>query len=481
NKVEKVNNNGSEIFYAYDKNGNIETITENSKVIKYTYNALNELTREDNEVLNKTIVYSYDDGGNILTKTEYPYTTGTPANPTKTYNYTYGDTNWKDKLTAFDGKEITYDAIGNPLTYNGWDYTWEMGRQLSGMSKPGMDVSYKYNSEGIRTEKTVNGSTTKYTIVGGKVTYEKNETTGGDRIYYTYDSSDNLVSMNYCGTEYFYIRNAQGDIIGLANTNGNKVVSYTYDSWGKLISIKDQNGNDITNSTGHIGYKNPYRYRGYRFDNETGMYYLQSRYYSPEFCRMLNADDTDVLDNTLEDLTDKNLFAYCDNNPVNRSDEGGYFWETILDIGSIGWSAYDLISKPSWANAGYLAWDIGATVIPFVPGSYTAKGVKAVSKVDDVVDTAKVVKNTGRTGKQARLREIAKDDKVSSALRGEIKRDINQINRGKRTTIRVPNGYQMAHKRGYEARKGFGYSHSVLNDTNLHKLQHKYDKYGRRR
>lgn len=183
---------------------------------------------------------------------------------------------------------------------------------------------------------------------------------------------------------------------------------------------------------------------------------------------MLNEDDTDVLDNTLDDLTDKNLFTYCDNNPVNRSDEDGYFWETILDIGSIGWSAHDLIKKPSWGNAGYLAWDVAAAVLPFVPGSYAAKGAKAI----------------GRTGKQARLRQIATDDKVSWALRGEIKRDINQIKRGKRTTIRVPQGYQLAHKRGYEARKGFGYKYSNLNDTKLHKLQHKYDKYdkyGRRR
>mgnify|MGYP000915921951 CR=1 FL=1 len=196
---------------------------------------------------------------------------------------------------------------------------------------------------------------------------------------------------------------------------------------------------------------------------------------------MLNADDTDVLDITLEELTDKNLFAYCNNNPINRTDENGYFWETMFDIAGIVRSAYDLITKPSWANAGYLAWDVGAAVLPFVPGSYAGKGLKIASKADDVVDTSKAVKRAGRTGKQARLRAIANDNKVSSALRGEIKRDINQIKRGKRTIIRVPQGYQLAHKRGYEARKGFGYKYSNLNDTKLHKLQHKYDKYGRRR
>lgn len=219
----------------------------------------------------------------------------------------------------------------------------------------------------------------------------------------------------------------------------------------------------------------------YRYDTETSLYYLNSRYYNPEWGRFINADDVGTVTATLDDLTDKNLFAYCDNNPINRADSSGYIWETILDIGGIAWSAYDLVTKPSWGNAGMLAWDVGATLIPFVPGSYTAKTAKLASKADDVIDTAKVVKKTGRSGKQARLREIASDDKVSSALRGEIKRDINQINRGKRTTIRVPSGFQMAHKRGYEARKGFDYGYSVLNDTNLHKLQHKYDKYGRGR
>jgi hypothetical protein len=101
--------------------------------------------------------------------------------------------------------------------------------------------------------------------------------------------------------------------------------------------------------------------------------------------------------------------------------------------------------------------------------------------VDETSHAVNLAKKAGRAGKQVKLRELVNDDKVASALRGEIKRDINQINRGKRTTIRVPSGYQMAHLRGFEARKGFGYEYSVLQDTNLHKLQHTYDKYGRRR
>ena len=124
-KIGAIDNNGKSIAYSYDANGNIKTITENDKVITYSYNELNELTREDNQVLNKTIVYSYDDGGNIQSKIEYPYTDTltAPSGATNTVNYTYGDANWKDKLTSFNGKEITYDAIGNPLTYDGRTYS----------------------------------------------------------------------------------------------------------------------------------------------------------------------------------------------------------------------------------------------------------------------------------------------------------------------------------------------------------------------
>ena len=276
----------------------------------------------------------------------------------------------------------------------------------------------------------------------------------------------NLANSTYpAGAEFYYVYNGQGDVIGILDSAGTKVVTYTYDSWGKPVTTTGRLATTV-------GLDNSYRYKGYRYDTETGLYYLNSRYYNPEWDRFINADDVSFVTASLDDLTDKNLFAYCDNNPVNRADSSGYIWETFLDIASMVWSAYDLITKPSWANAAYLAWDVGATLIPFVPGSYIVKFTKLTSKV-------KVVKRAGRSGKQAHLRQIANSDKVSSALRGEIKRDINQIKRGKRTTIRVPSGYQMAHKRGYEARKGFDYGYSVLNDTNLHKLQHKYDKGGR--
>ena len=336
--------NNSAIGYTYDANGNIETITQGTQKIKYYYNELNELVREDNPLIpyatagdaGTTIAYSYDIGGNIISKKLYPLTSVASLNnitvdSTHTIKYGYTNSNWKDELMSYNGTSITYDAIGNPLTYNGYTYSWQNGRQLAGFTwydlkdstkKIQLTANYKYNDSGIRTQKVVvkNGVTTKtdYHLVGDKVTYEYN---GTDKIYYTYDASGKLVSMNLtCATnsaingEYYYVRNAQGDIIGLIDKTGTQVVSYTYDSWGKLISIDGT----LKDS---VGVKNPYRYRGYRYDTETGLYYLQSRYYNPEWARFINADG--IIGQTGE-LLGHNMFAYCKNNPVNMSDPSGF-------------------------------------------------------------------------------------------------------------------------------------------------------------
>lgn len=303
-RIKTMENDGKVITYTYNAAGNIETITQNGQEIRYTYNALNEVVREDNAVQNKTILYGYDLSGNILSKTEYPYTTGTVGTATSSISYSYGDAVWKDKLTSYAGKAITYDAMGNPTQYDGYTFTWEMGRQLASMTGNGKNLAYKYNDSGIRTEKTFNGVTTKYTLEGDKVIYETN---GIDKIHYTYSRNGSLISMNFNGTEYYYIKNVQGDIIGLYDGNGSEVVTYSYDTWGKLVSVtgtlKDT-----------LGAKNPYRYKGYRYDTETGLYYLNSRYYNPDWGRFINADA----------IVTFNVFAYADNNPVNMVDSDGF-------------------------------------------------------------------------------------------------------------------------------------------------------------
>ncbi len=324
-KVKSIKNgNNDEISYTYDANGNIETISkgegqEKEETNKYYYDEINQLIREDNKVLNKTIVYTYDVGGNIQSKKEYEYTQEMLTNkaPTNTINYTYGNTNWKDQLTSYSGKTITYDAIGNPLTYDRNTYTWQNGRELASITKGNTTIEYKYNDAGIRTSKTVNGVETKYYLDGSKVIYEKTE--GQDIIYYFYDENVDISGLKYKGEQYYFIKNIQNDIIGILNSNLEQIVSYEYDSWGQVISIKDNNGNNITDGT-NIGIINPYRYRSYRYDSETKLYYLNSRYYNPEWGRFINADG---LLNSGNDLLGHNLYSYCWNNLINKTDEDG--------------------------------------------------------------------------------------------------------------------------------------------------------------
>ncbi|WP_157055835.1 hypothetical protein [Clostridium sp. DMHC 10] len=165
---------------------------------------------------------------------------------------------WKDKLTSYNGKNITYDDIGNLLNDGLYTYTWQQGRQLSGMSGNGKTINYKYNEDGIRTQKTVNGVTTNYTLNGDEVASESD---GTNTIYYQYGTSNNVLKMNLNGNNYYYIRNAQGDIIGLIDSTGTQVVSYTYDTLGKLISI----GGSLKDT---VGILNPYKTRSVKMKDE---------------------------------------------------------------------------------------------------------------------------------------------------------------------------------------------------------------------
>ena len=157
----------------------------------------------------------------------------------------------------------------------------------------------------------VNGTTTKYHVMNGTLL---GQTKGNDTIVFLYDEKANRYGFDYNGTKYYYIFNVQGDVIGILNQAGQKIVSYTYDPWGKLLSIEGT-------QAGTIGQINPIRYRGYYYDTETGFYYLQSCYYDPTTRRFLNSD---ILVGNVGSVGQNNLFQYCSNNPVNLADPTGY-------------------------------------------------------------------------------------------------------------------------------------------------------------
>ena len=281
--------------YTYDSKGNIATYTASGKSkITYTYDANNQLTKADGAT---DYSYSYDNAGNI---------TKAVKNGT-TYTYTYGDSAWKDLLTAYNGSSITYDTIGNPTAYyNGWNFTWEHGREMATATNGTTTLSFKYDANGLRTSKTVNGVVHNYFYYGGKLL---RETYGSNILDFYYDASGVPYMLEYNGTIYYYVTNAQGDVIRIVNSGGTSVADYEYDPYGASVV-----------ASGTLATINPLRYRGYVYDKESGLYYLQSRYYDPNTGRFINADAYAA---TGQGLLGNNMFAYCLNDPVSRIDVSG--------------------------------------------------------------------------------------------------------------------------------------------------------------
>lgn len=285
--------------YTYDAMGNIATYTApGQNPVTYTYDDQGQLLSATG---NDSYSYTYDTVGNILTA----------SRGSSTHSYTYGNTDWKDLLTAFDGEAITYDASGNPLSYyNGtrWAFTWSNGRWLTQASASGTTVDYTYNLDGLRTNKTVDGVAHNYLYAGGKL---MRETYGSNTLDFFYDANGIPYALKYNGAVYYYITNLQGDVTYLVDANGTAAATYEYDPYGNIIT-----------ATGTLAQINPLRYRGYYYDNETGLYYLQSRYYDPAVGRFINGDG---YASTGQGIIGYNMYAYCNNNPVLYTDSAGCY------------------------------------------------------------------------------------------------------------------------------------------------------------
>ena len=401
--------------YEYDSRCNITKITlPDNTIIMYGYDSRNQLVRENNQARNRTYVYTYDLGGNMTSRKEYLFTAGSipsTATPISTVNGVYGDTNWKDKLTKWDNKPVTYDACGNMTSYDGKTYTWARGRLLASVSDAGGTIaSYEYNERGLRVKKTVGNTVTTYCWAGDLLLAQK---TGSEVIYFFYDSAAQPVGFQIGTVPYYYVKNIQGDIIGIVDAEGTEVVKYVYDAWGKILSVSGT-------AASTVGDKNPLRYRGYYYDREIEFYYICFRYYSPSLCRFISIDD---IKNTIAGILNCNQHVYCGNNPVSRVDIGGRIWETVFDVISLGFSIIETIQNPvdPWAWGGLIG-DI-IDLIPFVTGAgETTKAlgttIKILDKTDDTYDMIHVVKATDFTDEA--LETIRGLDKVGDATRSSL-------------------------------------------------------------
>ena len=311
------------LTYEYDELGNLTQVSHSLQAgiimdsLSYGYDNQSQLMQAVSSTYG-TWNYQYDTFGNLRSQTH-----GTDA-----VSYTYGDAAWVDLLTAVSGTKngtsfsgtFTYDGSGNPTNYYNlnepgqWTMSWKNGRELATISNGVVSFNYDYDVSGLRTWKLVDGVRHDYIYASGKLmreTYTQDGTTY--KLDFLYDQSGNPFMLNYTAgsttTAYYYILNLQGDVLLLVDASGNEAASYTYDAWGNLLY-----------SFGSMANVNPLRYRGYYFDEETGFYYLQSRYYDPALGRFINADS---YASTGDGYLGYNMFAYCNNNPTNSADPSG--------------------------------------------------------------------------------------------------------------------------------------------------------------
>ncbi len=263
----------------------------------------------------------YDNGGNVTYKYLIWEDQDNACAVEKELYFAYENENWQDLLTSVNGVPITYDAIGNPLSYDGKTYTWSAGRELASITSADMSLAFKYNDSGLRTHKTVtqNGVTTTYTYAWSQDGRLISQSDGTTTLYFVYDENSEIIGFSKltatANEMYYYVKNLQGDVCAIVDSTGATVVSYTYDAWGYLL---ETTGSQATT----LGVLNPIRYRGYYYDTETSYYYLQSRYYDPLWGRFINADG---YCHTGTSLISTNMYLYCDNNSVIGFDPTGYY------------------------------------------------------------------------------------------------------------------------------------------------------------
>ena len=411
--------------YTYDEAGNISRIvTAGTSVPKaaqlkeYTYDAQGQLVSEVNGS-GTTFGYAYDTAGNIRSITK-------DGTVTKSFGYT--NPSWPDLLTSVTANGATKDILyegqtqtsdlpssGNPVTYyNGKDYsfTWTKGRQLASATVDGKQVSYTYDMSGVRNSKTVNGTTYNYTTLSGKVMRQQ---WGNKSLEFIYDDGNQPFAMIYndgsTSTLYYYVLNAQGDVIALLNANGTLAASYNYGAWGNY-SVHGADGKKTTDPT-FIGHINPLRYRGYYYDRETRLYYLQSRYYDFANCRFINADTFATTD--ANGFLSANMFAYCENNPIMRVDADGEIWNVIA--GAVIGAGLEVLgqlmtgTKFADINWGSVAMEgaLGAVSSLGIPARITSKlGKVAFTAFKDVViPTTVEVRSQIKTNKRVNYTKTA--------------------------------------------------------------------------
>ena len=276
--------------------------------------------------------------------------------------------------------------------------TWGEGRRLKRIAATAGEVTFAYDSDGKRVRKTGGGNITTYYYNGNvlsglvrKASKDAGTTGTGTTVQFVYDTQGKPFMLRMNGkTDYFYLYNGLGDVTGLVDSSNQVVVRYQYNSWGKVTSTQDTSGVSLATL-------NPFCYRKYVYDPETGLYCLGSRYYDPEVGRFVNADDTDAIFAKPQELYHKNLYVYCDNNPVVREDQGGNLWGLLatMAVGAvIGMAiqyANDVGTNIAQGKSGMAIFVPQSTVVDYVAAATSgALAATAVGKVGQAIGNAAI-------------------------------------------------------------------------------------------
>ena len=360
----------------YDDKGKIISTSYAGKTVNYTYDSNEQMIGANGDYYSAS--YTYDNRGNITSKT---------INGTET-EFTYANSGWKDQLISVNYVELTYDEIGNVLTYGDKEFTWNTGRNLERIVDGENEFSYTYDESGIRTSKTVNGVTTYYNTKNGVIL---SQTDGENTWYFQYDNNGLPLGFIYNSTQYFYMTNQMGDVIAITDTTGTIVGNYEYDAWGKVLTADSS-----------IAQQNPLRYRGYYYDNETEYYYLQSRYYDSSICRFINADIPEIAQVSKGIPAGTNLFSYCNNNPVNDSDPGGTIAVSV---------AFGAIMGAMFGMLGYILEIIVDNI------NYLIKNVRKIfSTIKSKIRISDLIFNAGKGALNGALSTNAKFKAVAGVV-----------------------------------------------------------------
>ncbi|MEW6183575.1 MAG: PQQ-binding-like beta-propeller repeat protein [Bacillota bacterium] len=378
---------GKQVTYEYYKDNRLKSVTDwNQRVTAYEYwpnGLLYTTTRPDGSV--QTVYYDdayqlikledKDKNGGLICGYDYTYSVDGSvykeilAVPLESFTRqepatTDGPDN---RIATYNGQEVLYDKDGNmkygPLNGAMAAYTWDARDRLTAAG----GLSYTYDAEGNRTGVTEGGSQTSFVVDPNAALSQVLIKTdaSGNQTFYVYGLG--LIGQEENGAYRTYHYDLRGSTVALTDTTGNVTDRFQYSFYGELVYR--------TGST-----STPFLFNGRDgvMTDANGLLYMRARYYNPEIGRFVSRDP---VTGSIVNPKSIDAHSYCENDPVNGVDPSGEIIETVADAASLGYSAYELIKYPSWGNAGYLLWDVGATVVPFAPGSYVVRGSTTVVKV----------------------------------------------------------------------------------------------------